>query len=89
MLDALTGWNEAETDRVKMLASLIRSATARLWNIQVAAGDRLTETELWPLPWDKRLPAVKIDDKQRKDIEDLHEKILMKDIPDGNSDIKS
>ncbi len=88
-LDAMAGHNEAENERFKSLAELVRTSTAKLWNIQVACGEKLTEEELWPFPWDEKVPVVKISNEQRKEVEDLHEKILMKDTPDGNSDIKS
>lgn len=87
--DAMAGHNEAENERFKSLAELVRTSTAKLWNIQVPREDKLTEEELWPFPWDKKVPVVKIDDEKKKEIEDLHEKILMKDSSDGNSDIKS
>lgn len=90
MLDALTGYNEAETDRVKILASLIRTAVTKLWNTQIVESDRLTETELWPFPWDKNTGfAQAMSDEERKKIEDAQAEILIKKFPDGNSDIKS
>lgn len=66
-LDAYIGFNNQENERIKVLAGLIRTSTALLWNIQVAREDRLPEHKLWPLPWDKNEEGiVVIDDEERK-----------------------
>lgn len=50
--DAMTGYNEAETERFKRDAGLIRRATSILWNIQVSKEYRKEENELWPFKWE-------------------------------------
>jgi hypothetical protein len=50
--DAMAGYNEAETERFKRDAGLIRRATALLWNIQVSKEYRKEENELWPFRWE-------------------------------------
>jgi hypothetical protein len=52
-LDAMTGYNEAEIERVKSLAELMRIQTGLLWNVQVGVDDKMDANKLWPLPWDK------------------------------------
>lgn len=50
--DAMAGYNEAETERFKRDAGLIRRATTLLWNIQVSRNERREEKELWPFGWE-------------------------------------
>ena len=52
-LDALGGYNEAENDRRKMMAELIRTSTWYLWNLQVDQAHKVNSPEeLWPFKWD-------------------------------------
>lgn len=53
-LDAMAGYNQAEDERVKSLSEIIRTSTSLLFNIQLKKEDRVTEEEIWPLPWDKK-----------------------------------
>jgi hypothetical protein len=69
-LEAMAGYNEAESERVKSIAELVRTSTTLLLNIQLAKEDRLTPRELWPFSWDKQIPpneetAVDIEEKKR------------------------
>lgn len=92
MLDAYAGFSETENDRVKVLASLIRSATLKIWNTQIIEKDRITdETEFWIFPWEKKND----DAKEKKDTSELEKnadaqaEYLLKHFPDGNSNNKS
>ncbi|NLH53560.1 MAG: hypothetical protein GX459_12040 [Bacteroidales bacterium] len=77
-IDAMIGYNDAEYERVKALASIVRTATCKLWNIQVGREDKLKENELWPLPWDKEEKGMRItiDEEELRKIEEIHESIL-------------
>lgn len=50
-LDAMAGYNEGESERIKGIAELIRTSTYLLWNTQV--DNKITPDELWPFSWDK------------------------------------
>ncbi len=52
-LDAMGGYNEAELERLKPIAELIRTSTALLWNLQVDRNSKRNARELWPFPWDE------------------------------------
>ena len=91
-LAAMAGYNEAEHERFKTRAELIRIQTTILWNVQVDKNCKLKPSELWPFPWDSDsgIKLSPMSDEKRKEIEDLHEEILLKQFSsDGNSDIKS
>lgn len=75
-MDALGGYNEAELERVKALAELVRKSTTLLWNTQVIEESRLEPDNLWPLPWDKRVESVPVPDEVKKEIDNKHENIL-------------
>lgn len=52
-LDAMAGYNEGESERVKSIAELLRVSTSILINIQLAKEDKIKPEELWPFTWDK------------------------------------
>jgi hypothetical protein len=93
-LDAMIGYNEGESERIKALAELIRMSTAIQVNIQLERRDKVTAHDLWPFPWDKE-PSHKIEiitEEEKKKREDAMLKVLNKIMPDpiknGNSNIK-
>lgn len=82
-IDALGGYNEAEIERVKVLAELIRKSTTLLWNTQVIEESRLEPDKLWPLPWDdegRRAQGAghreEVNEEERKKAEEMQEGIL-------------
>jgi hypothetical protein len=80
-LDAMTGYNEGETERIKSLAEIIRTATWLLWNIQVGIEDKTDNPAgLWKLPWDNKAEGeqMKISDEEQKQFDDYQEKIINK-----------
>jgi hypothetical protein len=82
-LDAMTGYNEGENERVKSLAELIRISTTLLVNTQPIEGGSRTPHELWPLPWDKVSEKIFeiISEEEVKRREGEMEKILNKIMP--------
>lgn len=91
MLDAYSGFSETENDRVKVMASLIRTATLRIWNTQIVEKERIfDENEFWPFPWEKKIDTA----KEKKDTSELEKNAdaqadyLMKHFPDGTSNNK-
>jgi len=84
MLDAIVGYKNAELEKIKNQAYIIRTATTLLWNIQVDRSSRLKEDELWPLPWDKKVEPVLMNEEERQKIIELQTKIL-----NGDSNNKS
>jgi hypothetical protein len=53
-LDAMSGYQEAENERMKGIAEIIRTSTTILWNIALTDSKYVKKTtELWPFPWDK------------------------------------
>jgi len=91
MLDAMTGFQEAENDRIKSLASVVRAATTKLWNTQIVADDRLTEQELWPFPWEKKVAAQpgEVNAEELKKNAEAQADYLIKHFPDGTGNNKS
>jgi hypothetical protein len=89
-LDAMAGYNEAENERLKGTAELIRTSTTILVNIQLDKKDRIKPQELWPFTWDKtdRDEIEIISDEERLKDEAEMEKILTR-IDNGNSNIES
>lgn len=82
-LDAMTGYNEAESERVKRIAEIIRSSTTILWNIQVDKTERLTPAQLWPFIWDKtnNTYEVELTEEEVRKSEAEMEKILNNIMP--------
>lgn len=82
-LDAMGGYNEAELERIKSLAELIRISTSMLWNVQVAEENKMSADQLWPLPWDKKekVIPIEISEEDRKKIEEQQAEILNKYFP--------
>jgi len=76
MLDAIVGYKNAEFEKIKNQAHIIRTATALLWNIQVDKGSRLKEDELWPLPWDKKVEPIPMSEEERQKIIEFQTKLL-------------
>jgi hypothetical protein len=77
-LDAMGGYNDAEIEKVKSLAELLRTQTWLLWNIQVPRDEKLDADKLWPLPWDKEnIKQVPQREEQNND-ESVHNDILEK-----------
>jgi len=60
-LDAVGGYNEGESERIKSIAEIVRMSTTILMNIQLSKEDRITPHELWPFTWDK----ISVDEKQK------------------------
>jgi hypothetical protein len=91
--DALTGYNEAENERIKSIAELIRISTAILRNTQPMEGGPLKPHDLWPFRWDKEEETEQqfesMSDEERKQQEHEMEKVLDKITTNGNSNIKS
>jgi len=85
-LDAMGGYNEGESERIKSIAELIRKSTSILWNIQVDRNNKLEPSELWPFAWDVKKDAVveiiSEEEKQRRQKE--QDDFLIKNFPDGN-----
>ena len=92
-LDAMAGYNEGESERVKASAELIRMSTAILVNLQLERKDKVSAHDLWPFPWDKdpahRTEMITPEEKAKREAE--MERILNKIMPNpknGNSNIK-
>jgi hypothetical protein len=77
-IDALGGYNEAELERIKAVAEIVRKSTTLLWNIQVIEESRLEPDKLWPLPWDKAetIKEEPVPEEVKKEIDNKHENIL-------------
>jgi hypothetical protein len=77
-IDALGGYNEAELERVKAVAEIVRKSTTLLWNIQVTEESRLEPDKLWRFPWDKEeeIRADPVPEEVKKEIDKSHENIL-------------
>jgi hypothetical protein len=82
-LQAMEGYREAELERMKSTAELIRISTALLWNTQVKEEDRLTASRLWPFPWERKTSEEpeSISEEERKKIDDAQAEILNKHFP--------
>lgn len=82
MLDAMTGYNEGESERVKCVAELIRRSTWLLWNIQVGEDQKIMDpADMWRFPWEMKENGEKKElsdeEKQRaKEFEERQKKIL-------------
>ncbi len=91
MLDAYSGYTEAENERIKSLAYLIRTATLKLWNTQIIEKERIIdEAEFWPFPWEKRRQVS--ERKEPGELEknaDAQAEFLLKNFPDGKRNYKS
>jgi len=88
--DAMGGYNEAQGERIKILAELMRIATSLLWNIQVSKEDKRKPIDLWPMPWDKNTEKYeRISEEEYKKRMDKSIEILNKYFPNGNSNLKS
>lgn len=80
-LDAMTGYNEAEGERVKSIAELIRTSTWMLWNIQVKQEDRSARPQdLWGFAWDRKEEAEgpQVSEEDLKALEEIQKKIIEK-----------
>ena len=78
-VDALIGYREAEGQRYKSEAELIRRATWHLWYLHASEDTRMEATELWPLPWDeKRAPAPVVAKEIVEEVQNIHDSILSK-----------
>lgn len=52
--EALRAYNDKVSADRKHLGELVRGATLRLWNLQVARTSRMTDPKrFWPMPWDE------------------------------------
>jgi len=83
ILDAMTGFIDAENDRIKALASIVRTATTKLWNTQIIESDRLTEIKLWRFPWEKQedVPNNEANKEELKRDADAQAEYLLKYFP--------
>ena len=92
-LDAMAGYNEGESERIKSTAELVRMSTVILINIQLEKGTRLTPHELWPFSWDKPETGGKMEEITEEEVkrrEAEMEKRLNEIMPgNGNSNIES
>jgi hypothetical protein len=88
--DALTGYNEAENERIKSIAELIRISTTILRPME---GGTLKPHDLWPFRWDKEEEPEdqlnELSDEERKLQQNELEKVLDNITTNGNSNIKS
>jgi hypothetical protein len=85
MLDALHGWNEAESERRKVQAELVRKSTWLLWNLQVAEEYKgITCEEMWRFPWEEKEEEIKPDEKdpQQMELEERQKEFLLNKYPD-------
>ncbi|MZP67231.1 MAG: hypothetical protein GT597_13920 [Bacteroidales bacterium] len=81
LIDALTGFNQNESERIKSLAELMRMHL--FLQITEHPQGRITAMELWPLPWDGK-PQIKyeeISDEEREKINKFQADILNKIKP--------
>lgn len=51
-MDAMAGYKEGESERIKSIAELIRTSTTLIWNTQVTEESRMKPGELWKFGWD-------------------------------------
>lgn len=70
-MDALTGYNEGENEKIRYFTEVIRLATTILWNIQVTSDDRREPERLWPLPWDEKKRVTEMPEEEVKRIIEL------------------
>jgi hypothetical protein len=78
-LDAMGGYNEGESERVKSIAELIRRSTTFLVNTQPIKGGPLMPQELWPFPWDKEISGKieVVSDEELKRRQDAQDEYLL------------
>ena len=92
-LDAVGGYNEGESERIKSIAEIVRMSTTILMNIQLSKEDRITPHELWPFSWDKISVDEKTEILSEEEVgrrEKAMERILNNIMPgNGNSNIES
>jgi hypothetical protein len=91
--DALAGYNEAEDEKIKSIAEIIRTSTTLLWNTQQTEESAIKKPEqLWHFPWDKEEEEEEDDQgsaEVRKRTEDDLLTILKRQTEHGNSDKQS
>lgn len=76
--EALRAYNEQVSADRRHLGELVRGATIRLWNLQVAPKSRLTDVrKFWPMPWDEEQDG---EAKEIKRLESLDEEQAQKEI---------
>lgn len=52
--EALNAYNDEVTAQRRHIGELVRGATIRLWNLQVAKSSRISDVrKFWPMPWDE------------------------------------
>jgi hypothetical protein len=92
-LDAIGGYNEGESERVKNIAEIVRMSTTILMNIQLSKEDRITPHELWPFSWDQVIVEEKEEVLSEEEVsrrENAMDSILNNIMPgNGNSNIES
>jgi hypothetical protein len=92
-LDAVGGYNEGESERIKSIAEIVRMSTTILMNIQLRKEDRVTPHELWPFSWDKLSVEETGEVLSEEEVirrENAMENILKNIIPgNGNSNLES
>lgn len=86
LIDAMNGYNEAESERIRAMTELLRTSTSILVNIQLAKEDRIRAQELWPLPWDKKEEILleEITEEERQERLDKMRDFLNKVQSDGS-----
>lgn len=63
MLDAYSGWQQAENERSRIMIETVRRATGLLWNMSGKISEsRVSDSKLWPLPGDTDTDAGEDED---------------------------
>jgi hypothetical protein len=76
-LCAMSGYYEAEAEKVRSITELVRLATTYFVNTQPIEGGSRTPQDLWPLPWDKKEEVTDtIPDEEKKQMQDKQDEIL-------------
>ena len=78
-LEALAAHNEEVIANRRHMGELIRGATLRLFNIQVAQKSRMRDpAKFWPMPWDEGARQSEQDEIHR--LEHLDEASIQKEV---------
>lgn len=87
-LEALAAHNEEVTADRRHLGELVRGATLRLFNIQVAQKSRMRDpAKFWPMPWDESRVQSEQDEIRR--LESLDEAATQKEVDKFFSRLKN
>jgi hypothetical protein len=85
LLDAYIGYRENENEQLKNHAEILRISTSLLWNVHVPPEDKLSSSDLWPLPWDenKGMKAEILSEEERLKRQQAQEEYLNKMFPEN------